>query len=124
MVHEMLLCRRCFQILSQFFFKTQRAQSLPPLKTNISPKNRWLEHEISFSKWSLFRGHSFLFWRFRGTLFVRKKCGPNPGTLNPLKSAHRRYVEDFEHNLGHPFPIRLERAGIFMTFFRRVDDAL
>ena len=39
-----------------------------PLKTNSSPlKNDGLEDYFSFSEWSLFRGHSFIFgvylWR-------------------------------------------------------------
>ncbi len=34
----------------------------PPLKTNISPDNPWLEDEISFWKWYLFWGH-VNFWQ-------------------------------------------------------------
>ena len=37
--------------------KARNRHIYPPLKTNISPVNWWLEDEMFLSKWSLVRGH-------------------------------------------------------------------
>ena len=53
--------------LTSIFFWWVVQPPTTPLKTNMSPENRWLVQMYSLLKWSLFRGRPFV---FRGVVVV------------------------------------------------------